>query len=86
MISKFNEKANEEILAGWEQLLGKPPEPRKPSDLTAQQISDLWMIDRAEVYRMVEEGILEQIKVFEDSNGKKRSLTVYRIKDDQDMG
>ena len=85
MISKFNDEAEREILSGWEQLLGNIPEQRKPDDLTAQQIADLWMIDRAEVYRMVDEGVLEQVKVFEDNNGKKRSLTVYRIKDAQDM-
>ena len=43
----MNENEKAEMMKAWEDILGTPPEPRKPGDMTCPEIVDLWKINQA---------------------------------------
>lgn len=77
MTNKLPDGARREIAEGWLALFGEPPEERQEGDMTAQEISELWKIDRNAVYEAVRKEKLIAVKVIDETTGK--SITVYRI-------
>lgn len=77
MTNKLPYGARREIAEGWLALFGEPPEERQEGDMTAQQIADIWKIDRNAVYKAKQKGTLREVKVIDETTGK--SITVYRI-------
>lgn len=76
MINK--EELNKELLEGFEAVFGKVPEDRKPEDLTASEIAELWKMDKGQIYKAVKKGLLETVKVFDHDLNK--TILVYRVK------
>lgn len=77
MTNKMPDGARREIADGWLALFGEPPEERQEGDMTAQEIAELWKIDRSAVYEAVRKDKLTAVKVIDETTGK--SITVYRV-------
>ena len=82
MTNNLPDGARREIAEGWLALFGEPPQERQEGDMTAQQIADIWKIDRSAVYKEKQKGRLKEVKVIDETTGK--SITVYRINHDLD--